>query len=222
MKKFYLASYILLAVLTAVTLVIAAVASFGVVLHAVAVIALIVFTILQIVCVLLYKGNGRNLIYRIGFMLLHIGLVLALVGCGVYALFGAEAYAPVPVGNGVYYSEVMKENGDLLQFDFSVSVKSFQVEVYPDTGSDKAYYAVVSIVNFSREETEFSLEVNKPIRYKGWKIYLMSYEKTDGITYTTLLFKKDPTEFITTAGFSMVIIGSFFMCLCPIERRKTA
>ena len=220
MRKFYLVSYILLALLTAVSLVIAVVASTGTVLRVAAWVALIIFAVLQTVCILLYKGNGRSIIYRIGFFLLHAGLVLALTGCGIYAVFGEEVYAPVPVGNGVHYSEVMRENGELISLGFSISVESFSVEKYPDTGMDKFYDAQISIMDSNFKESEFSLQVNKPIRYGGWKIYLMSYEESDGMTYVSLLFKKDSAELITTLGFSFVIVGSFFLCLFPSERRK--
>ena len=60
MKTFDSISYILLAVLTAVSLVVAIVAATGTVLKTVAGISLAVFVVLQTICVLVYKGKGRN------------------------------------------------------------------------------------------------------------------------------------------------------------------
>jgi len=222
MKKFYSFSYILLAVLTIISLTIAAIASVGTLLRIAAISSLVIFTVLQIVCLLLYRGTGRAWIYRTGFYILHGGLVLALTGCGVYALAGDSSYAPVPVGNGVYYSEIMREDGSLLSFGFSVSVKSFRVEKYEDTGEDKEYEAVLSFMDESGKAEERSLMVNRPVRHGGWKIYLMSYDETGGTTAVSLLFKKDPVEFVSTAGFWGIIVGSFLMCLFPAERRKKA
>ena len=80
MKKFYSFSYILLAVLTIISLTIAAIASVGTLLRIAAISSLVIFTVLQIVCLLLYRGTGRAWIYRTGFYILHGGLVLALTG----------------------------------------------------------------------------------------------------------------------------------------------
>lgn len=222
MKRFYSISYILLAVLTVISLIIAAIASVGTLLRIAAISSLGIFTVVQTVCLLLYRGTGRTWIYRVGFYLVHGGLICALIGSGVYALTGDSAYAVVPVGNGVYYSEIMQENGEVLSFGFAVNVASFDVEKYEDTGEDKAYNAILSIMD-AEEKSEYSLMVNHPLRYNGWKLYLMSYYEENGMTYVSLLFKKDPAELVSTAGFSAVIAGTFMMCLFPAKtnRRET-
>lgn len=215
MKKFYTVSYMLLFALTLVSLVIAAIASAGILLRMAAISGVIVFSLLQAVCLSLYRGAGRSISYRIGFALLHMGLLCFIGGSFVFIIAGEKATAAVPVGDGVYYTEIMRDDGSVADFGFSVSVVSFTVEKYKDTGLDREYNAVLSIGEDGAVPKEANLRVNHTVRCNGWKIYLMSYSDGSGSEFVTLLFKRDPAEFITTAGCVFVIAGAFAMCLLP-------
>ena len=62
-----------------------------------------------------------------------------------------------------------------------------------------------------REVTQEVIEVNKPLRINGWKIYLMGYEET--YHAASFVFKYDPAESIQLVGYWMLIVGAFLMVL---------
>lgn len=208
MKKFYFVSFLLLAVLNLMSLLIAAIATAGSLPRIAATFSLTGFGILQAVCLVLYSGKGRSLLYRIGFFGMHAGLLCVLCGLLVYAAAGDSVTAQVPVADGVAYSNVLKDNGRTAEFGFSLSVDSFRVEKDPETDLDTDYEAVLLFSDGSVR----SLKVNRPLWCGGWKIYLMSWNETAEGRNVILMFKRDPAEFLTTAGFAIAIAGSFLQC----------
>ncbi len=74
----------------------------------------------------------------------------------------------------------------------------------------KKYTATVSFFE-GKDRTVKQLTVNHPLRKKGFKIYLMSYN--DASRTATLLFKKDYGEWLSTSGLVLIMGGTFFHCL---------
>ena len=104
-------------------------------------------------------------------------------------------------------NEMLDENGYA-----AVRLTSPDVVAVPRR-SVKYYGGNVTIVNLAdgRSVTEELIEVNKPLRVNGWKIYLMGYDEASDAA--SFLFKYDPAEYIELAGFWMLILGAFLMIL---------
>lgn len=178
------------------------------------------FVAIQIIC--LFSITPTFTVYRMGFYLLHLGLVLFLTGSFIYYITGDKLYVSIPVDPTATYNKIQRspdENGDseFVELGFDVGVSNFIVEKYEakegEMAADKYYEATLMIVpDGTREVTNVPLIVNKPYRYGGWKIYLMGYDGNTGSTIS-LMFKKDPAEFVSTAGLWMIIAGSVVMCL---------
>lgn len=192
------------------------------------VVLLSAFAALQILC--LFLTRPRFSLYRAGFYLLHIGLVLFLAGSFFYYLNGDKIAVAVPVDPSATYSRIQRDVPDssgevYTDLNFGMGVSQFRVEKYDKTKdgveSDKFYEATLNLTDrVSLRTRQVSLTVNHPYRYEGWKIYLMGYQDMGDTGYRTvsLLFKKDPGEYIALAGIWMIIAGSVVMCL--LKKRK--
>lgn len=178
------------------------------------------FAAIQLIC--LFSIERTFNLYRAGFYLLHIGLVLFLTGSFIYYITGDKLNVSIPVDSTATYNKIkrLSDEGvesEFVKLDFDIGVSDFKVEKYEakegEVAEDKYYEATLMIIpKGTRDVTSIPLIVNKPYRYEGWKIYLMGYDGTTGST-VSLLFKKDPTEFISTVGLWMIIAGAVVMCL---------
>lgn len=185
------------------------------------------FVAIQIICLFSIKIKFTR--YQVGFYLLHIGLVLFLTGSFVYYIIGDKLSVSIPVDATATYNQIKrmsKEEGqsEYVKLDFDVGVSDFKVEKYEaeegKVAQDKYYEATLMIVpEGTRDVTNLPLVVNKPYRIDGWKIYLMGYDGTTGTT-VSLLFKRDPAEFVSTTGLWMIIVGAVIMCLLRKRKEK--
>lgn len=64
---------------------------------------------------------------------------------------------------------------------------------------------------FGMRDEIHEMKVNSPVRYGGWKFYLMDYDH-ESQSYLTLHAKKDPGNRIFAAGLWTILIGTFLLC----------
>lgn len=184
------------------------------------VLILAAFVAIQVIC--LFTLKPKFTLYRAGFYLLHVGLVLFLAGSFIYYIAGDKLDVAVAVNPSATYGQIKRMSDDSSQAEyvklgFDMGIADFKVEKYEaedgQPASDKYYEAFLMIVpDGTREVTNVPLSVNRPYRTAGWKIYLMGYDGTTGST-VNLMLKRDPAEFVSTAGLWMTIAGAVIMCL---------
>ncbi len=173
------------------------------------------FVALQVICLCKMKPSLK--LHRIGFYILHFGLVLFLIGAFIYYSFGDKLTVHIPV-NAQTYSQIQREENpeEFTDLGFGMGISDFKSEQYEDTGMDKYFEATLMIEDKTSLRVENKrLIVNKPIKENGWKIYLFGYDANNNVV--TLFLKNDPAELVTDIGLWMCIIGSFLMCI----RKKT-
>lgn len=101
---------------------------------------------------------------RIGYLLFHFGLVSALIGGFFISLIGTTDY-------------LWGRKGDILTpkgADFSVRVDDFKIETNK-MGQIKDYLATLTVLENGQEIKQKVVEVNFPLRYKGYTFYQSSY-----------------------------------------------
>lgn len=190
------------------------------------VLLLALFVVVQVIC--LFTLKPKFTLYRAGFYLLHIGLVLLLAGCFIYYIAGDMVNVTVPVDSTQLYRVIKRRepdsNGnDTINLDFSIGVSNFEVERYEPQAegmpaTDKYYQATLLIMpEGSRDIEEIPLIVNEPHHESGWKIYLMNYDRVSE-SAVQLMMKYDPGEYVTLTGIWMIIAGSVVMCLLRKEK----
>ena len=169
----------LLTVILAVASVVAAVSgTIDIFTGGLAAVVLILFAILQIACISVYQPAFTP--YKVGFYLLHLGLLILLSGLAAFELAGSEKTVQVPVNeNGSFYSSIRNESGEEEDLGFSFRLNSFRVEKY-ESGADRYYRTDVEFLDPTtlRQTTDY-LEVNRTLRQNNKKIYLMDY--SDGL-----------------------------------------
>ena len=106
----------------------------------------------------------RGSLSRIGFILIHSGLLILLIGGVVTSKFGYSVYK-------------WGGKGDYIQAPgakFLVRVDDFKVITTP-RGEIKDYLATLTVVKNGKDLFTKKVEVNHPLRYKGFNFYQSSY-----------------------------------------------
>jgi len=101
---------------------------------------------------------------RFGFILIHLGLLVLLTGGVVTSRFGYSVYK-------------WGGKGDYIQAPgskFLVRVDDFKVITTP-RGEIKDYLATLTVVENGKDILTKKIEVNRPLRYKGFNFYQSSY-----------------------------------------------
>jgi predicted membrane channel-forming protein YqfA (hemolysin III family) len=177
------------------------------------VIILGVFCVVQLVCVFTGKFSAK----RLGFYLLHIGLVLFLVGSFMYFVSGEKIPVHMTVQKDQTYSTIQRSDDSKVNLGFDIGITDFKFEQYPDR-SPKFYNAKVVIYREgSNTPITKDLYVNGPITENGYKIYLMSYSSQTGDI--SLMFKTNIGEWPCIIAIWCILIGVFFTCFSKKRER---
>ena len=91
------------------------------------------FVAIQVIC--LFTIKGKFTLYRIGFYLLHVGLVLFLTGSFVYYITGEKINVSIPVDPSTTYNQIKRstvEEGEseFIKLNFDIGISDFKVEKY--------------------------------------------------------------------------------------------
>lgn len=92
-------------------------------------------------------------------------------------------------------------------------VRTNEVTFALGTPKPKKYSSVFKLYSPNKEPHLVTLEVNKPIRCNGWKLYQLSYDSNKGkwSEYSVVEAIKDPWLPFVYVGFMMLILGSLFL-----------
>ncbi|MBF0466589.1 MAG: cytochrome c biogenesis protein ResB [Nitrospirae bacterium] len=113
-------------------------------------------------------GISRYAVY-----IVHLSIVLILLGAVIGVKFGFNGYLSLPEGESsdVAYTR----DGKTQPLGFTVRCDDFNVDFYNDTDMPKEYKSWLSIHENGKEILSQSIEVNRPLKYKGYAIYQASY-----------------------------------------------
>ena len=98
---------------------------------------------------------------------------------------------------------------------FHLRITDFVTEYYDETQRNvKHYQATVELLYPDGRTETRTLAVNRTLRVNGWKLYLMDVgvDEVYGYEKVHVTFKRDPTEFLSTFGIIITIMGTFLMC----------
>ena len=175
--------------------------------HAVWFIALLGMAVIGLAFGIFNSFKKRNF----SFGITYLGILLVLTAGLAAHLFGEEGFIEIKEGQKVngYWVE-----DDLFRpLDFSVSLKDFSVEFYPDKRKGmrfvKSYKSMVTIKEDGKTIKEGLIEVNKPLSFEGFNFYQYGYD-AERPRQTILQVVKDPGLPLVYIGYFILLLGMVF------------
>ena len=86
----------------------------------------------------------------------------------------------------------------------------------------KRFASTVTVFTEEGKSIPATIEVNKPLKVNGWKIYLLGYDESRGRWSKTCTFElvKDPWLPVVYTGIVLMLAGAFHLFLFTKTRRK--
>lgn len=158
---------------------------------------------------ILGKNSGIK-IKDVAFILNHLGLFLALTTA---TLGNADVQRLMMITDvGIPERRALTQEQDIVEMPFAIELKKFIMETYED-GSPKRFASDIEVLTQSDDNVIATVDVNKPVEVKGWKIYQYSYDERMGTRSRTSIFElvKDPWLPAVYTGIYMMLAGALFM-----------
>ena len=154
----------------------------------------------------------------IPFLLNHLGLFIALTT----ATLGSADIQRVKMICCVGQPEwrVLTQEQTVKELNITIELKRFIMETYDD-GKPKRFASEIQILTMKGENIETTIDVNKPYKMGGWKIYQYGYDTQMGAQsqISILELVRDPWLPWVYAGFYMMLAGAVVMTLMVLWRR---
>ena len=90
------------------------------------IIPVIAFSLVMMISLIQYRFSLK----KIGFYICHIGIMVIILSAVVSWMTTKDTSFTIPVNKNSYYSEVVQNDGTVLDFGFEISISSFEVEKY--------------------------------------------------------------------------------------------
>lgn len=156
------------------------------------------------------------------FLFNHGGLWLTF-SAGLFGAPDREEYKMiVPLYQEEY--NAIDQNGILHPLPFTARLDRFELEYYSQQDKNacipKRFCSTVTLKSKDRE-IQSAIEVNQPIRFKGYSLYQDGYDASRGADsrYSILLVVRDPWLGWVYAGILIMLAGSIGLIVCgPIKK----
>ena len=109
---------------------------------------------------------------RLGFFITHVSVVIILIGGLIGSIWGFKGNVEIPEGAAIH--QVRLQNGLMFDLGFMVRCDDFDVSYYPN-GAPKDYKSSLAIFEDGKEILTKVIEVNHPLKYKGFTFYQESF-----------------------------------------------
>ena len=159
-------------------------------------------------------------IKEIPFILNHLGVVVAIVAA---TLGNADIQSlQMTVFTDEPEWRALDDDGALQEPGLAIELHRFTMEEYAD-GTPKRFASDIAVYTEDGKTVQGTVEVNKPLKVNGWKIYQYGYDVRMGpeSTYSVFQLVRDPWIFWVYLGIFMMIAGAlclmFFMAPKPVR-----
>ena len=151
-------------------------------------------------------------IKEIPFILNHLGVVTAIVaatlGHADVRNLQMTAFSGEPEWRAV------DESGSLVETGLTIELHSFTMEEYPDH-TPRRFASDISVLTEDGKTVRGIVEVNRPLKVGGWRIYQYGYdvEKGQDSPYSVFQLVRDPWSGLVCAGILMMLAGALCLML---------
>lgn len=151
----------------------------------------------------------------------HLGLFIVLL-CATLGSVDKRVLE-MTLNEGETVSEAVAEDGTTYDTNLYVRLDDFTMETWP-SGMPKRFASDVVVRDRTGKEMAGVIEVNKPLKVDGWRIYQYGYDEEAGVKGTTsiLQFVKDPWLPYVMAGIFMMLAGAFLMMVTGFKKEEEA
>jgi cytochrome c biogenesis protein len=145
----------------------------------------------------IYVRADKGRFHKWGYILVHSAILIILIGGWMSVHFGFRGNMAVPEGEKAGEISFTQGTGTgHLKMPFEVRCNSFTIDFYP-TGMPKEFRSNLTIIDNGKEALTSDIIVNKPIYYKGVRIYQASFGD-GGSSVKLKLFRMDGSHKVDT------------------------
>lgn len=161
-------------------------------------------------------------IKELPFVLNHLGLFVAIVSA---TLGNADMQRlQMPVRQGESESRALNEDGTIIKdLGLTIDLHDFTIEYWED-GSARRYASDITVHSTRGTTVSGVVEVNKPLKVDGWKVYQYSYRlgsNSGEPTVSVLSLVRDPWLPWVYAGIFMMLAGALCLMLFMAPKPRT-
>ena len=155
---------------------------------------------------------------EIPFIVNHLGVFLAVVCATLGSADMKKVEMTVPLDNPEW--RAIQEDGAMFEPGLAIELHRFIMDVYED-GSPKRFASEISVYTEDGKEVSGTVDVNKPLKVNGWKIYQYGYDVQRGpeSEYSVFMLVRDPWLPAVYLGIFLMLAGA--VCLMFFMAPKT-
>ena len=155
---------------------------------------------------------------EIPFILNHLGVVIAIVAATLGYADIQSLQMTVFTGEAEW--RAVDDEGTLQEPGLAIELHRFTMEEYAD-GKPKRFASDIFVYTEDGKTVQGTVEVNKPLKVNGWKIYQYSYDVRMGpdSPYSVFQLVKDPWILWVYVGIFIMLAGALCLMLFMAPRR---
>lgn len=156
---------------------------------------------------------------RLSSFLFHLGLFITMTTA---TLGNADLQELLmSTQTGTVERRAIDEQQHVIEVPIAIELKRFIMETYDD-GSPRRFASDIKVTDAAGTETEATVDVNKPLKVDGWKIYQYDYDESKGAasTISVLQLVSDPWLPYVYTGIYMMLAGAALMAVAGVSNRK--
>lgn len=157
---------------------------------------------------------------NVPFLLLHGGILVSLLTATLGSADMQRMKLITTVGATEWRAYNQQE--EMVELPIAVELNQFIMEQYED-GSPKRYASDVNIYTKSGKNFHATVDVNKPVKVDGWKIYQYGYDTAAGpqSRISILELVSDPWLPAVYVGIAMLLAGALTLLFMSHKRKET-
>lgn len=156
---------------------------------------------------------------RLPSMVSHLGLLISLLT----ATLGSADMQRLQMYTVLEQTEWrgINERNMMIELPIAITLKQFIMETYDD-GSPKRFASDIIIHTKNGDSQQATVDVNKPVEVKGWKIYQYGYDTAMGAEseLSILELVRDPWLPYVYTGIYLMLFGALSMLFFGVRRNK--
>ena len=151
---------------------------------------------------------------EIPFLLNHLGVFVAVVAATLGSADVQKLQMTVAYENPEW--RALSDDDKVVEPGLAIELHQFTVDYYEDM-TPKRFASDISVYTEDGKNLRGTVEVNKPLKVDGWKIYQSGYDSTRGSQsqYSVFLLVKDPWLPAVYFGIFLMLAGA--LCLIGMK-----